>query len=214
MARMAFRDEPFEELLRRARGGDRGALEKLFQRAQRKLRGAAKQRVDARHPGGARPSDIEQETAERVLRKFDTFEGNTEAEWFEWIERIVATRAVQSVRNARRKKRAIPGGLPLDAPEAEAAASPRTSPSQATCRNEEWRLLLRCLHELPDDQREAIKLRYLEECSFGEVAERMGKTQASVKGLVDRGIKAIQARMQEKDASSLIERLRALRPSK
>lgn len=200
----------FEDLLRRARFGDRNALDELFQRALPRLRRAASRRAAGSRAAGA--SDVLQEALERALRKLDTFEGASEAEWHAWLARIVDSRAAQSMRDAHRKKRAIPGGLPLDTPEAEAAPSPGTSPSREASRREEWQILLGCLHELPDDQREAIRWHHLEGLSFDDAAVRMGKTALAVKGLVRRGIQAIQTRVEEPDESSLIERLRALRP--
>ncbi len=159
----------FEDLLRRARFGDRSALDELFQRALPGLRRAASRRAAGSRAAGA--SDVLQEALERALRKLDTFEGASEAEWHAWLARIVDSRAAQSMRDAHRKKRAIPGGLPLDTPEAEAAPSPGTSPSREASRREEWQILLVCLNDLPDDQREAIRWHHLE----GALVRRCGR---------------------------------------
>jgi RNA polymerase sigma-70 factor, ECF subfamily len=204
----------FEDLLRRARSGEKNALEELFQRALPTLRRAASRRAAGSRAAsaGAGASDVVQEALEQALRKLDTFKGASEAEWYAWLARILGRRAVQSVRDARRKKRAIPGGLPLDTPEAAAAPSPFTSPSREASRRQEWHILLGCLHELPENQREAIRLHHLEGLSLDDAAAHMGKKPLAVKGLVGRGIKSIQARVAEPDERSLLERLRALRP--
>lgn len=214
---MGTADKPstsFEELLRLARLGERSALDALFLRALPRLRGTAKARSRVGRAAGAGPSDLLQEAVERALRKLETFDGRTEAEWHAWLDRILDRGAIQSVRRARRKKRAIPGGLPLDTPEAEAARSPGASPSREASRREEWQLLLTCLHALPEEQREAVRLRHLEDLSLEQAAAQMGKTPVAVKGLVRRGIQAIQAQVREPDEPSLLERLKALRPSR
>jgi len=129
MGRGSGRKETFEELLQRARSGDHSALEEIFRRARPRLQREASKRVTKRQPGGESRSDIEQESAQRALAKLDTFQGSTEAEFFQWLDRILYSRVMQSARDAQRAKRKIPGGLPLDTPEAAAAPSPRTSPS-------------------------------------------------------------------------------------
>lgn len=212
MERRGPTDLSFEDLLRLARGGDRPALQALFQRSRPSLQRSASRHVTKSHPGGARPSDLAQETAERILRNIASFTGATEAEWFAWLESLSRSRAVQSVRDARRKKRAIPGGLPLDAPEAMAAPSPRTSPSQTASNKQQGRLLLGFLHELPEDQREAIRLRYLEDLPVLAVARQMTRTEASVNGLLRRALAALQSRFVGGELG-LVEQIRALRPA-
>lgn len=207
-------EESFEDLLRRARAGEPGALDALFVRALPRLRGAANARLKVGRAAGNGASDLLQEAVLRALHKLNTFDGATEPEWHAWLARILDRRAIQSVRRARSKKRKIPGGLPLDAPEAEAAPSPAASPSREASRREEWQLLLTCLHALPEEQRESIRLHHLEGLSLEQAAEQMGKTLFAVKGLVRRGIQAIQEQVNEVDERSLVERLKALRPSR
>ena len=60
---------------------------------------------------------------------------------------------------------------------------------------EEWRSLYTFIFELPDAQREAIWLCHLRETPVAEVASRMGRTEAAVAGLLQRGLKALRARM-------------------
>ncbi|WP_437931221.1 sigma-70 family RNA polymerase sigma factor [Sorangium sp. So ce291] len=200
MGREPLAEVSFEELLRRARAGEHDALEVLFQRCRPVLDRWASRRFSGTQPGGARPSDTAQETAERAFRQFSTFEGSTAGEWFTWLERIFHSRAAQSARDARRKKRVAPGTVPLDAPEAQAAPADQKSPSQAVSRTEEWRRLLALLYELPDDQRDAIGFCHLKELSVAEAAQRMGKTKPAVEGLLQRGLRTLRARMAE-DAS-------------
>ena len=43
------------------------------------------------------------------------------------------------------------------------------------------------LATMPDDYREALRLRYFEGLSIDETATRLGRTPAAVRGLTDRG---------------------------
>ena len=197
MGRKAPPEVSVEELIRRARAGEDGALEDLFSRCRPTLGAWASRRVGQARPGAARPSDIAQETALRAFLKFSTFSGTTEGEWFAWMERIFSSQAAQSVRNARRKKREAPGAVPLDSPEALAASAPQKSPSQATAVHEESRQLLTCIYDLPDEQREAIWLCHMKELPVAEVARCMEKTEGAVAGLLQRGLRALRHRMAE-----------------
>ena len=186
-----------EELLRRARAGDEGAMEELFRRCRLRLAKWASKPAHRGQPGGARPSDVSQDAALRAFQHFSTFQGSTEAEWYTWLKKIFLNQATQLLRNARRKKREAPGTVPLDTPEAQEAPMSQKSPSQATAHQEEWRLLLANLFQLPEDQHKAIYLCHLKELPVAEVARLMGRTEASVASLVQRGLRTLRVRMVE-----------------
>jgi RNA polymerase sigma-70 factor (ECF subfamily) len=209
MSRNVWSKVAVDELIRRARGGDKAALEELFRRCQRKLETWASRSAPQPPPGGARASDIAQDTAMRAFDKFSTFSGTTEAELLAWLKRILANQAAQLARGARRKKRSAGSTVPLDSVEAEATPSRGKSPSQVVFEREAWRQLLIYLYELPEQQQEAIKLCHLDELPVAEVAGRMGKTQASVAGLLLRGLRTLRARMQEGAADARSDATRA-----
>jgi RNA polymerase sigma-70 factor (ECF subfamily) len=66
--------------------------------------------------------------------------------------------------------------------------APQSSPSQQAARRELTVLLADALARLPGPYREVLILRHLEELSFPEVAERMGRTLDSVKNLWARAL--------------------------
>ncbi|MFO0923123.1 MAG: sigma-70 family RNA polymerase sigma factor [Pirellulales bacterium] len=66
--------------------------------------------------------------------------------------------------------------------------SETTSPSQRMMRDEAAARLAICLERLPETQAEAIRLRYLEGMSLKDIAQRMGKTEMAVAGLLKRGL--------------------------
>jgi RNA polymerase sigma-70 factor, ECF subfamily len=57
------------------------------------------------------------------------------------------------------------------------------------------------LQRLPHDQREVLVLRHVAGLSPGEIAERLGKTEASIHGLHHRGRGALRAALQELEAA-------------
>ena len=50
---------------------------------------------------------------------------------------------------------------------------------------------------LPDAQREALVLHYLQGLPLTEVAGQLGRTEAAVAGLLHRGLKKLRERLQE-----------------
>jgi RNA polymerase sigma-70 factor (ECF subfamily) len=61
--------------------------------------------------------------------------------------------------------------------------------------------LREALHRLPADQREVLVLRHVAGLSPGEIATRLGKTEASVHGLHHRGRGALRAALRELEAA-------------
>jgi RNA polymerase sigma-70 factor (ECF subfamily) len=56
-------------------------------------------------------------------------------------------------------------------------------------------VVLAHLEQLPEDQREAVRLRVIEELDYDEIAARTGATEASVRQRVSRGLKWLRGRM-------------------
>jgi RNA polymerase sigma-70 factor, ECF subfamily len=55
------------------------------------------------------------------------------------------------------------------------------------------------LEGLPQDQREAVQLRVLEELDYDEIAERTGSTEPAVRQRVSRGLRWLRGRLDEED---------------
>ena len=66
-----------------------------------------------------------------------------------------------------------------------------TTPSQAFSRNAREARLLEALGKLPDEQRDALRLRYVENLPSKQIAERLGKTDAAVRVMLTRSLKKL-----------------------
>src|SRR5262249_35228853 len=75
--------------------------------------------------------------------------------------------------------------------EAWLQASP-TSPSEQVLRHEQLLQLSAALAKLPEDQRLALEMHYLQGCTVAEVAAHMTRTERSVAGLVRRGLQKLR----------------------
>jgi RNA polymerase sigma-70 factor (ECF subfamily) len=67
------------------------------------------------------------------------------------------------------------------------------SPSRRLRVAEEVQKLIGFLDRLPDDQKQAVRMRYIEELPLEEVARQMGKSYSAVRGLLQRGLAALRA---------------------
>ena len=177
-------------LLAAVRSGDPAALRELLQMVQPHLSRLARQRRSSL-PDGLRPSDLVQDTLERVVRYLGQFQGESDRELRAWLGVILRNVLIQKRRSAQRLRRAVET-VPLPDSDDLAAQELSLGPSQALRGQEEWRRLLRALHELPQHQREAIR-RVLRGESVAETAHAMGRTPAAVSCLLQRGGKQLQA---------------------
>ncbi|RKH02095.1 sigma-70 family RNA polymerase sigma factor [Corallococcus carmarthensis] len=203
---------PTSELIRRARDGQRDALEELLRRYQAVLRKWARGVIKSDAPGGARPSDVAQDASLAAFRHFLSFKGASQSEWTSWLRKVVTSKAKMSLRRAQGAERNSSGNVPLySLDETQEVASPRKSPSQVTAHREEWRRLLVHFHGLPADQQEALTLRRLKELSAAEVAERMHRSEAAVDSLVQRATRTLRDRLVGVEAKAVTPEARRIR---
>jgi RNA polymerase sigma-70 factor (ECF subfamily) len=135
-------------------------------------------------------SDLVQQTLLKAHENRDQFRGTTDAERAAWLRAILANQ----VRDAYRKR----GQEPVRSVEETSLrleawlAAKDLSPSQRLVRNERWLVLAEVMARLPEDQRQALELRYLEGLSVVAVAQEMSRSISSVAGLLHRGLKSLR----------------------
>jgi RNA polymerase sigma-70 factor (ECF subfamily) len=190
------------ELLEQALQGDREALGRLLQTqravlhhlAQRQLQGRIAVRVDA--------SDVIQQTFLEAHRTFPQFAGADARELIAWLECILDHKIAGAIRDhTLLQKRAVGRERSLD--DSQGALAPlkneldggHSTPSQKAMRGEEAERLGQALAGLPDDQREAVRLRHLEGWALGDIARRLERSPAATAGLIKRGMQTLRRRL-------------------
>lgn len=194
---MSVMEDPApERLLERARSGDGAALGALLELYRNYLDLLARLQVDRRLQGKVDPADLVQETFLEAHRDFAQFRGSSEAELAGWLRRILATNFANLVRHYYGTQRRDPH-LERDLANAldqsskaldRSLVAAQSSPSRQAARREQAVLLADALKRIPDDYRDVIVLRHLEGFTFPEVAQRMGRSEDSVKKLWARGL--------------------------
>lgn len=193
-----------EELLARAREGDQGERDRLFEACRGYLALVARTQMESWLQAKADASDLVQQTLLEAHRGFDRFEGKTEAEWLAWLRRILSHNAADLVRryrgtSKRQARREIPLRRPSDDSQAGGAPEPagrELSPSQQLIAHDRDLQIAAALDRLAADHREVIVLRNLERLPFDVVAERMGRSRPAVQMLWARAIKKLQETVQ------------------
>jgi RNA polymerase sigma-70 factor (ECF subfamily) len=161
----------------------------------------ARLQLDPRLRGKLDPSDIVQQTLFRAYQNQGQFRGRTAAEEAGWLRRILVNTLIDAARKFQREldlehnlERAI--GESSARLEAWLAAD-QSSPSEVVARHEQMLALARALGRLPEDQRTAVELHHLRDASVAEIAARLGRTEASVAGLLRRGLQNLRTLLQD-----------------
>jgi RNA polymerase sigma-70 factor, ECF subfamily len=194
------------QLLEQARRGDREALGRLLEAqrtalhrlAQRQLKGRVAVRVDA--------SDVLQQTFLEAYRSFPQFAGQDARELVAWLQSILDHKVAGAIRDhTLLQKRNVGRERSMDDSQRGGASlkqeldAGHSSPSQKAIRGEEAERLSQALTALPDDQREAVRLRHLEGWTLADIARHLGRTPAATAGLIKRGMQALRRQMHRTD---------------
>lgn len=176
------------DLLQRARAGDAEAAGVLLEKYRPYLRILAQRLLDQNLAARLDASDLVQQTCLSVLGRLPQFDGQDEAQFIAWLRTIHEHNIQDAIRDhMHAQKRAAGREVAFDA-DALAAQLRASSPSQRVLVGESAARLAAALLELPDDQREAVRLRYLEGRSLAEIAERTQRSVVAAAGLVKRGL--------------------------
>ena len=169
------------EAVAAAKGGDVSALHFLYVRFADDV--CAYVRSIVRDPHAA--EDVTQVVFAKLMEAIHKYE-RRDVPFAAWIIRVARNVALDHIRASRQ--------IPL--------AEVRTSDEGGEQVGFERALCLReALERLPADQREVLVLRHVAGLSPGEIADPLGKTEASIHGLHHRGRGALRAALRELDAA-------------
>ena len=149
--------------------------------------------------------DVLQETFVAAFRDIRTFRAADGQSFFAWLRTIATNQLRDMARSHNCKKR---GG---DRVRVEGVKTPESSaldllveisdggvsPSGVAARDEAVEAMRIAIAALPEDQRDAIRLHCLDGLSLDETARIMDRTWDSVRGLIQRGKRALRSSMQQ-----------------
>ena len=164
------------------------------------LRLLANMQLDKRIRTKIDASDIVQQTLMQAHRARDQFRGENDAQRAAWLRQILARNLMHATRDLTRDKRDVRREKSMQAALDQSSmrlegllANNESTPSLKVDRKETVLLIARAVEALPEDQREALLLHYLEQKTLPEIAEVMGRTRGSVAGLVRRALDRLRS---------------------
>jgi RNA polymerase sigma-70 factor (ECF subfamily) len=151
------------------------------------------------------PDDIVQEVSLAAVRPAGaTAPEGPPRDPFSWLCHVAEQRIVDAHRrHFGAAKRDAGREISIDAPLRNAAdddpggfasllAVSMTTPSQALSRDAKEYRLARAVESLPPEQRDAVRLRYVDGLPTKEIAERLGKSDVAVRVLLSRTVQKLQ----------------------
>ena len=175
--------ETTEDLVRRARQGDREAFDEIEKRHEAALRRSIEARIGAEVRKRIDVDDLLQETFLAAFRSIDSLQWRGDDAFVRWLRQIAEHRIHDAA-----KGRAPTPDLEL----VREVAAHGVSPSRAVRREERMQRLERALGRLSPDHAEVVRLVKIEGLKIREVAERMGRSETAVKNLLIRALGALR----------------------
>jgi RNA polymerase sigma-70 factor, ECF subfamily len=185
-------------LLSSAIGGDAQALERLIYRHHKKLASFVERLFPQKLYEWIEPADILQETYTAAFCSIGAFEPKGEDAFFRWLATIARTRIVDQIKAASRFKRQ---GERLDDHDLalsdvlQRAGLYKRTPSQSAAGHELVALVERSMEQLPQEQREIIRLRHEEGLSPPQAAERMQRRVGAAQMVYFRALKNLREKI-------------------
>ncbi|MBX7106066.1 MAG: sigma-70 family RNA polymerase sigma factor, partial [Gemmataceae bacterium] len=172
------------------------ALGRALEECRNYLLLIANQEMDPKLKAKAGASDIVQQTFLEAQRDFAGFRGDSEPELRLWLRRLL----LNNVANFRRHwvetgKRRADREVAIDAG-GVAPADPGPTPSREMMADERTRAVHAALDRLPEDYAQVLRLRYIEELPFEEIATRMGRTANAVRKLWARAVEKLEEELE------------------
>lgn len=155
-------------LLRQYREGDRSAMSRLIERHSRRVRNYIRMMVKDHDL----TEDIFQETFIKAVRVIDEGRYCDNGKFLSWVLRIAHNQVIDHFRNQRQNKTVNESDKGYDVLGTLRFAEPTIEDALVSDQIE--RDIRGLIEELPDEQREVVRMRYFGGMSFKEIADQTG----------------------------------------
>lgn len=187
---MAKSAPEFQDLIERARKGESVALGHLLDQHRDYLRAIALQQLAPKLAGRLDGSDIVQQTCISVQKQIREFSGKDPAEFVAWLRQIHERNIQNAIRfQSHSQKRSINREEVLDDFD---IAGEQVTPSQLVIGQEDSSRLYEAMAKLPDNEREAVRLRYFENWTLQKISEHFDLTIDATVWLMKRSMQHLK----------------------
>jgi len=194
-------DDRTAELEAQLQQGDASALGPYLDRIRPQLLVFVERQLGAQLRSKVEADDILQDTGIEAIRQYEK-NPQRDQKPFSWLCQIAERKIIDAHRHhfgAQKRDAAREKALDLKAGQTgrgdfmNMLIMSITTPSQAFSRNAREARLAEAVSGLPEEQREAIRLRYVENLPSKDIAERLGKSDASVRIMLSRSLRKLQS---------------------
>lgn len=179
---MPLSDLPDEDLMAEYQDGSEEAFRILYERHSGKIFGFLKSRTRSNQLA----SDLAQEVFIKIHKSKHLY--NRSLPVLPWIFSITNSVMIDGLRKEGRKREVL--NLDLDRYTSPAEEAPQLKSSLAPL-----------LEVLSENQQAALKMRYVDEKTFDEIAERLNTSPLNVRQLISRGVKLLKSKVKGDDRS-------------
>lgn len=193
-----------DDWLASARAGSPEALGRALEACRVYLTLVAEREMDPALRAKEGASDLVQETFMEAQRAFARFHSSSKEEFLAWLRTLLLNNVADFRRRYRgTEKRAADREVALEAGTSSRdwrgnLAAAIATPSGEFVQRETLERVQQALERLPEDYQQVVKYRYLEERSFEEIAQLMGRTSNATRKLFARAIERLQAELEAK----------------
>lgn len=180
-------DEPTIELVVKAQGGDRIAVEALLQRCLPQLKRWAHGKLPASARGSLDTGDLVQDAAMHAIQRLDVFQPRHVGAMQAYLRMSVINRIRDEIRRVGRNP--APVELPDDHP------GDNTSPLEAALQSESYERYRKALVSLKPRDREMIVARVEAQWNMSDIARQFGMSVDAARMAVSRALKKLSANM-------------------
>ncbi len=181
------------ELIERARARDEQALTALFDAFSQRLLDSVRAELGEKLRQRLESQDVMQQVYLDALNSIEKFVDRGNDSFLAWLRRIAINRICDVDRKAFQTTKRGPEVRAADIGNSmvsllEALEGSMTSPSMAVDRQDRIARLHHAMNQLGEDQREVIRLRYLNQLNVSETAAKMDRSERAVRSLCVRAL--------------------------
>ncbi len=187
-------------LIDRVRAHEPEALAEYLQQHRRPLLAFIERQLGAGLRRKLEADDIAQEVCAEAVRSLNQIEFG-DRDPFSWLCQITERKIIDAHRRFFEAQKRDAGREVSIGPSRDDTqhgglmhllVASMTTASQMFSRNAKEARMQEAILQLPDDQREALRLRYVENLPSKEIAERLGKSDAAIRVMLTRSLKKLQ----------------------
>ena len=185
-------------LLDQIREGNSQALAEYIEKQRLPLLSIIRRKMSGGLQSKVEPDDIFQEVCTSAMQSIGDVDFS-DRDPFVWLCHLIDRRVVDAHRRFNAKKRAsdqevrmFGGGNASQGGVIDMLVASITSPSMAFSRKQKESKLWSALRSLPEDQQQALTMRYMQNLGSKEIAQQLGKSDGAIRVMLTRATKKLE----------------------